>query len=894
MKVIKPETSEVVYRTLLSPFGDQLFSVGVLTLFSLHPETSVDLSQAGAIWAVAKQALGTDTILDEGWPKSRSEFLVYGNAYALEGLTTQPLSVVVRVGDITKALAVFGDRKFNALGLISSPAAFSKMPIVPSTAYGGPSCPSNPAGKGANELPSSSKDNDSVWPLPNIEYPSKLMVQRSDAPPPAGFWAFASDSAQRKSWLGRFDKKWQDQRWPHLPTDTAPEYFQVAPQDQQFGVYLKGGEPVDLQNMHPRLSHIESTLPAQRTRVFIEKKTSAEIRHELVTSKDESQREFEELPTHLETVWLFPELLCGAVLHRATTKVQLADAEDIAYVNVAIESLDHETCTLEEHKNQFMILSGRALEADSVDTSAEIVSEVDAKTNEAIESLNIDMPIDTEIVVEPEAVTGFIAKIEAEILAESPELEEARKNLPRLMEKYGVKQEDVDKMLEKDKDEAKTFSELREQAKEISPNLFAFFNKIGVTESDLIKQMKERADLREYGDLIEQTPGGLKGVFEQLDKQYAELIKEEKQIDERMATEATSKKGEADDDLAEAESPDEMDARLLVTDLRQLVITRHGRKRDLKGLDLSGVDLSDLTLEGADFSGANLAEANFEKSRLQNCRFDEALLSQARFGGADLSGASLQEVSATQADFTNCRMVKANLTRSDFSESKFQKAQISGSTIAFVDFSRAVMQDVDASGCHGEFAGFTECQLTASNFSDTNLRGVNFTGANLQQVNLSKASLKRGVLYSANFTDAVFNQATLPDSVADEKTIFVRTKMIEADFTGAVWNRSRFEDVDMSRAQMSGADLTGAQLNNVRIIRAVAKNMILAKASIVDCDLTGANFFEGSFSNAQLARCKLQLANFFGVDFSDTVLEVCDLEGSIIDRTILQVRGKSN
>ena len=893
MKVLKPECSEVIYRTLLNTSDEQMFAIGLMTLFPLHKETEIDVTQPGTVWRVAQQALGIDAILDEGWPKHRSEFLVYGSAHARDGFSAQPLSVIARVGDVSKTLAVFGDRQFNPLGMIGSPAAFSRIPIVPATAYGGSSCLLNPAGKGASEVSASLNNDAPIWPLPNVEYPSKLMVQRKDEPPPAGFWALAADSAQRQSFLGKFDTKWLHKRWPHLPVDTDVGYFQVAPEDQQFKGFLKGDEPVDLQNMHPRIKHIESALPAMRARIFLEKTGLIDARNSSFSPNEAAQSEFVELTTNLETVWLFPEMLCGVLLHRAVTNVFFAQADDVSHIYVALESMVDTPNSFAYHQDKFNRLVGRTVDVGAPDNLTEDSGESDRKATEPDQITSEESSIESEAAVDATAVTKFVESIEREIYNESPEIKAAMQKLEPLMQRYGVTLEDAEKMLAKDQNPALTFTELQQQVRDLGPKLVEYMKKTGISETDLVQQMTERSEMQDYATVLAQSPNGLKGLFDQLDQLYAELIEEEKQIDLRAAQADSGAKVETVEEAPEAESPDEMDARLLVTDLRQLVITRHARKRDLKGLDLSGVDLSDLTLEGADFSGANLAEANFEKSRLQNCRFDEALLSQARFGGADLSGASLQEVSATQADFTNCRMVKANLTRSDFSESKFQKAQISGSTITFADFSRAVMQDVDASGCQGEFAGFTESQLTGSNFSDANLRGVNFTGANLQQVNLSKASLKRGVLYSANFTDAVCNQATLPDSVADEKTIFVRTKMIEADFSGAVWNRSRFEGVDMSRAQMSGADLTGAQLNNVRIIRAVAKNMILAKASVVDCDLTGANFFEGSFSNAQLARCKLQLANFFGVDFSDTVLEVCDLEGSIIDRTILQARGKS-
>jgi hypothetical protein len=309
MKVLKPECSEVVYRTLLNSSDEQMFAIGLLTLFPLHKDTEIDVTQPGTVWRVAQQALGADATLDEGWPKHRSEFLVYGSAHARDGFPAQPLSVIARVGDVSKTLAVFGDRRFNALGMIGSPAAFSRIPIVPATAYGGSSCLLNPAGKGASEVSPSLNNEAPIWPLPNVEYPSKLMVQRKDEPPPAGFWALAADSAQRKSFLGKFDTKWLHKRWPHLPLDTDVGYFQVAPEDQQFKGFLKGDESVDLQNMHPRIAHIESALPAMRARIFLEKTGLIDTRNSSFRPRETVQGEFVELTTNLETVWLFPEML---------------------------------------------------------------------------------------------------------------------------------------------------------------------------------------------------------------------------------------------------------------------------------------------------------------------------------------------------------------------------------------------------------------------------------------------------------------------------------------------------------------------------------------------------------------------------------------------------------
>lgn len=894
MKIIKPDRTECLFRVVSQSSGANCLAFGLLHMFALRGDAEDTFAEPGALWSIAQKAMGTDAVLDEGWPKARGEFLVYGSAHTDPTSNAQPLSVVVEVGERTKKLAVFGDRTFNALGLMSAPSNWSSMPITPSNAYGGIECSENPAGRGANEVKSPATGT-YAWPLPNIEDPNALMAQRSDRPKPAGFWGWPASSPQRQAYLGMFDKKWLDARWPHLPVDTDPAYFQTAPQDQQLASFFAGNEAISLLNLHPQIRHIKSQLPGMRSRIFFQRKRIAEQESNGVERNANNDSIFYEVESKLETVWLFPEELCGVALFRGVGEVALPEADDVLYVYADLEPISSARAGTEEHERQFLIRSGQVSDPERLEPNSP--AEVDAVFEAAVTANVADVSVPEVDVAEikapdPKAVQKFIDDVEKDTYRENPELKSAMDNMQNIMKQFGVTMEDVNKMRDNAAESPLTFTELQAQLRENGPKLLDFLEKFGLSDAELIKQMAELPDMKQYTDVVANTPGGMKGVLNELDSLYAYFIAEEKRIDAQAQEDAIKAEQDvkAKDEVANTETPEEQDARLLITDLRQLVVTRHARKKDVKGLDLTGADLSDLTLEGMDFSGATLVEANFEKSRLQNCRFDETLLNQARFVHADVSGASFQAASASDTIFSNCRLVKVNLTQADFSVADFTDAQLSESVIAFTDFSGAKMAGAQLAACRGEFASFVDCDLSTANFADANLRGVNFTNARLDKADLSRAVFKRGVLHGVDMFDAVMRQINLMDSEANERTRFVRVDMTDADLTGAVWNGVELEDVILNQARLSRGDFSGSKLKRVKMIRAVAKNLVLDKCTLEEVDLSGVNMFEGSLSKAVISRSTLQLANFFGVDFSETKLDGIDLEGSLIDRTILHAR----
>ncbi|MET3915799.1 hypothetical protein ABID97_002581 [Variovorax sp. OAS795] len=305
MKILKPDNMAVVHRALRLQGHDRL-CVGLVALFPLASPGLDALRPETELWQRLPQVPGAPAVLDEGYPKPQAEFLLYGEACAPGGKAVGELAVRARVGSLDKPLIVHGDRRWSALGTLSSAAPFTRMPIVPATAFGGPGDAVNPLGKAAPALP-------------NVEDPRQPITFKDDHPAPAGYWGVDSSAPQRQSHLGAVGKPWLQKTWPHLPEDTAGGYFQSAPPDQRMAGFFVGNEAIELSHLHPEQPRIESALPALRGRCFALRGKGADA-------------VFKEIETRAETVWLMPGLGLGAVLYRGTLDVDDEEAQNVACV----------------------------------------------------------------------------------------------------------------------------------------------------------------------------------------------------------------------------------------------------------------------------------------------------------------------------------------------------------------------------------------------------------------------------------------------------------------------------------------------------------------------------------------------------------------------------------
>jgi hypothetical protein len=133
----------------------------------------------------------------------------------------------------------------------SQPKPVTSVPLAWERTYGGadptdPRCTDarNPAGSGVASDPKTLHGK----PAPQIEDLERPLGVRMGMPSPIGFGPIAQHWQSRVALAGTYDEGWQLSRRPLPPTDFSPEFFNLAPLDQQLDRYTPG-DVVRLSNM---------------------------------------------------------------------------------------------------------------------------------------------------------------------------------------------------------------------------------------------------------------------------------------------------------------------------------------------------------------------------------------------------------------------------------------------------------------------------------------------------------------------------------------------------------------------------------------------------------------------------------------------------------------------
>ncbi len=196
-----------------------------------------------------------------------TEVHVRADACAPEGTTVTELPVGVRVGECVQQAVVFGERRWTALGDISPPQPFERIPLVWENAFGGASVLDgkliemrNPIGVGMYAGAGEASNRR----LPFIEHPQQRIRSVGDRPEPVGFLPRGTGWEPRARYAGTYDDAWTETRCPLWPVDFDERFFLAAPPALFAPRRFVGGEPVMLVGMHPR-GDLAFELP--RTRV---------------------------------------------------------------------------------------------------------------------------------------------------------------------------------------------------------------------------------------------------------------------------------------------------------------------------------------------------------------------------------------------------------------------------------------------------------------------------------------------------------------------------------------------------------------------------------------------------------------------------------------------------
>jgi|GEM_PF-149223 len=237
--------------------------------------------------------------------KPAADVLLVGHAYSPDP-ASGVAHVELRVGELRRRVAVFGDRRWGSFGFEGRPARFEKMPLRWERAMGGPLSDANPIGRGYK----------TGILAPNLERPEALVKTAGDRPAPACFGPAAPHWKPRRAKLGTYDGSWLRERWPYFPADFDWSYFNSAPAEQQVA-YLRGDERFSLRGVRPGGAAFEGALTGLRPRVYAQRTEAA-------------GGSFFEVSMRLDTAWFDTDEKKVVLVWRGLFPTADEDAPDIA------------------------------------------------------------------------------------------------------------------------------------------------------------------------------------------------------------------------------------------------------------------------------------------------------------------------------------------------------------------------------------------------------------------------------------------------------------------------------------------------------------------------------------------------------------------------------------
>ena len=868
MKIIKPDNLSLLFSSVM--LGEELvLSVAAMGFFTLDVSAEDRLMDEGGMWEAVAESLEKDEPLDLCLPKARGEFLVYGGC---RSKAPAPAALVeVAVGGVEKKLLIAGNQYWQITDIPSSPEPFTEMKVSYRNAFGGPEFPENPIGKGMES------DETGRRPLPNVQDVTKPMAAPGDRPPPAGLTAYPLDWPQRAKYLGKFDDRWLESRWPHYPLDTDPRYFNTAPEDQWISGFFKGDEEIRILNMHPEKMRIASSLPGVRARIFANRAA-------------EGGPEFVELNARLDTVWLFPDKERGIALFRGVTRVADEELDDVLHLMAQWEPLEAPPAPL-EYYHRMLLDTVEPPEADADPPPApeppapelppapdpppapesppvkpplaeqleKIAAEIEAKTDARLKELGMTREglMDKYVAAPPpqgaqgvEALQKRIADLEAQNEARLQKLGVARE---ALMEKFSSPGPET----------LSTWRDMAKKIAEMEAKTDGRLKELGMTREELLKK---------YGVGVDLGPPPSPDVFDKL-------------------IAAEDAKAAAKDAAPSAPAPPPpmpplpppLEGALTVED----VLERHGKGESLARLDLTGLDFTGRDLSKADFTQAMLDRAVFAGAKLTGANFTGAVLTDADFTGAELGGARLGEAVGTGGRFGGAGLVTANLSNGDFTSADFTEADLTNAVLSGACLERSSLRSAKCAKTSAPRADFAYADLSGADFGKADLTAADLSQANLSGARFAACSADRIRLHGATGQAPDFSGARMRESRGDKDTSFTGAMLNGADLDGSCWDGAHLAGAKMEEANLDRCDFSKACFTGAVLYNATAREANFMKASIEASDLRGINMFKCSLRKTKMSQCDLRDSNLFGADLYGAHLVGCDIGGANVKRTLL-------
>jgi uncharacterized protein YjbI with pentapeptide repeats len=858
MKVIKPLNQGVLFRV----FEDgrrSYFAVTILHAFPFSPAASLLIPEVD-MWKAVAAELGKDAILDAAMPKSRAEVLLCATCFAPKGKPVPAYEVSFRLGTMSKDLFVFGDRYWKKraalLNVISDPEPFLTMPITWDRAFGGPDSKWNPAGKGLDVI--KLKSGETARPLPNIEDPKHLIGSPRDNPRPAGFRPIDLLAPARMAKAGTYDEDWRAERFPGLAKDMDPAFFNDAPEDQQQAGWFIGDEKFELKGLHPEKNPLPGKLPGLRPRLFLNQKEGVGER-------------FKEINTHADTVWLFPRVEMGIVIHRGVVEVASDEAADVLHLMTGYERLADPPRDLEHYRRTFLKKTDPATgavamidERDLIPPGEpspiiELMKDADTKSQESPRRQNLMRKLAKDR-QQQEAMITAAGLDPATVLPPPPP---------------PPKPLTVDDVLNLDEEMQKAQAAAKIRHEELLQNAKDTMAQLGLDYDQMVAEAKKKAGPRPVFKAEEQ-------IAEMRAAGVADPDMEAKlrQTEEVMKKNYRSKAHFTPEPIL---PPPEQAARL-----REQVIAAIGAGQSLAGQDLLGADLHGLDLRNLDFTNAFLEKVNLNEADLSGATLDGAVLAWATLDRAKLVEASLVAANFGAASLLNANLNHANLQDAVLAGANLFRADFTGANLAGADFLDAKCAEADFAAAVIGKATFSGNDFTGAIFKEADLSASIWIKCTVSRADFTAAKAPGAVFVGLLADHAVFAAADLTKSCAADGCVFTNADLKNANLTEAGWLAADLSSADLRGAVMAGANFYESKLRRADLTLAVAPKARFDKADLSHAKLVAVNLMEGSLLKARLTATNLSGANLFGAELFRAVIGNTNFTGADLTMTKLE------
>lgn len=860
MKTLKPLRLGVLTR----PFENErryYLSVAVLVFFPFdQPER---LLPEISLWKLVAEELGDEGVLDECMPKSTAEVLLGARAFPPNG-PKPSCQVRLQMESVERTLYVFGDRRWTAAG-VTDPAPFSGMPITWARAFGGEGFAKNPIGKGMKPVRVGDAE---MHELPNVENPKQLVRSPRDRPDPAGFGSVDVSWPQRTSKAGTYDDKWLKERYPGYPADFDWTFFNVAPEGQRFPGFLRGGEAFVLENMHPREATLRGRLPTGVARCFVEIRT-------------ESGTELRDVPTRIDTVWLFPHHARGIVIHRGVVPVNEDDATDVTHLLAAYEApgkprsvahykqamaerIDPKTAVMAVLRDRDLLPEmpprGEHPDEEVSDMNELLASErlvlenarrgAQKRMDEARDNIEKNFAAHEELAAHPPDVSG--------IPKELPPMPKAATGMDDVADIVEDALKEAEASKKKAEDEAR---EMEERARALCKEQNLDYDKLVADAKTHDRKAKRRFSAKAQLEHLEE----LVKLADHADIDASEIraaLADPKLVETLVALE--EQLNEAYRRFAHHLEPTEADGEgILAAELERGA--RAGETfagRDFTNADLRGLDLRGIDLEGAFLEGARLVGTNLEGANLKNAVLARADLSEAKLKGADLSDANAGGVILKDADLTGARLSRTVLAKADLTGARLPGANLDGTDLGEVSLVRTNLERARASNL----------MLLRAKLEGVDLRGADltktvFVEGSMRGVDLSGATCVGTVFLSVDGEGTRFDRADMRSARFVKEASFPRSSFVGARMEGANLRGANLEGADFSDADLTSADLSEAKLEGARLARIRANDALFVRTDLRRANLEQAVMMQAILQKARVDGTNFQEANLFRADF---------------------------